>query len=83
MHCTLKRYLHQTIDFVKISLKDKKQNKFGELTFYNLEEKDHKREGKIRTKLSLNRNLTYPSPLGFCSMKSPATPNRLIYQVSR
>lgn len=71
MHYTLKCYLHQTIAFVKISLKDKK-NKI----------KDHKREGKIRTELSPHRNPTYPSPLGFCSMKPPATPNRLIYQVS-
>lgn len=63
---TLKCYLHQTIAFVKISLKDKKQNnKFGELTYSNLAQKDHKRKGNIRTQLSSNRNPTYPLHLDF------------------
>jgi len=44
---------------------NKPVNKFGELTYSKVAEKDHKRKGKIRTKLSSNRNPTYPLHLDF------------------
>lgn len=65
--CTIlsKCYLHHTFAFVKISLKDKKQNKFEELTHSNPAEKDRKRKGKTTTKYLLLETPHIPLHLDF------------------